>query len=131
MNSAPHALILFAHGARDPDWRRPLDALAQRMRAAHPDGLVSVAFLELMVPLLAEAIDQAVARGARRISVAPVFWAAGGHLKRDVPQLLEVARARHPGVAIGLWPALGESDAVLDAIAGVYLRQWDAGSPAG
>lgn len=126
MSPDPHALILFAHGARDPDWRRPLDALAQRMHDLHPAGRVSVAFLELMAPLLEDAIDQAVAEGARRISVAPVFWAAGGHLKQDVPRLLARARSRHPDVPMGLWPALGDSDAVLDAIAQAYLRQWAA-----
>lgn len=126
MSAPADSLILFAHGARDPGWRQPLDALAGRMRAAHPDRQVSVAFLELMTPSLPEAIADAVARGATRIAVAPVFWSAGGHLKRDVPVLLDAARARFPGVEIGLWPTLGESEAVLDAIAAAYARLWDA-----
>jgi len=127
MDQTHEALILFAHGARDPLWRAPLDALRARMSAALPDSDVSVAFLEFMEPGLGQAIDAAVARGADRIEVAPVFWAAGGHLRQDVPVLLDAARARHPGVEIGLWPALGESDEVLDAVAGAYLRLWMRG----
>ena len=127
MDRTDDALILFAHGARDPQWRVPLDALCARMRRALPGCDVSVAFLEFMQPGLGEAIDAAVALGAGRIEVAPVFWAAGGHLRQDVPVLLDAARARHPGVAIGLWPALGESDEVLDAVAGAYLRLWAYG----
>ncbi|GAA4416068.1 sirohydrochlorin chelatase [Quisquiliibacterium transsilvanicum] len=124
MDQPDEALILFAHGARDPQWRAPLDGLHERMQAALPGCAVSVAFLEFMSPGLGDAIDAAVARGAGRIEVAPVFWAAGGHLRNDVPVLLDAARARHPGVEIGLWPALGESDEVLDAVAGAYRRLW-------
>lgn len=118
------ALILFAHGARDPEWRRPLEALQARVQAALPQARVSVAFLEFMHPSLPEAVDAAVAQGATRVDVAPVFWAAGGHLKKDVPVLLEQARDRHPQLAIGLWPVLGGSDEVLDAVAGAYVRLW-------
>lgn len=124
------ALILFAHGARDPQWRRPLDALHARMQAALPDSAVSVAFLEFMEPGLGAAIDTAVAGGATRIVVAPVFWAAGGHLRHDVPRLLDEVRQRHPQLGISLWPALGESDEVLDAVAGAYLRLWTRGADA-
>lgn len=118
------ALILFAHGARDPAWRRPVDALATRLRAALPGRWVEPAFLELMTPALADAIDAAVRAGARQVLVAPVFWAAGGHLRKDVPALLEAARRTHPGVDFVLWPALGEIEAVLDAIASVYAERW-------
>ncbi|MCO5106945.1 MAG: CbiX/SirB N-terminal domain-containing protein [Burkholderiaceae bacterium] len=120
------ALILFAHGARDPAWRAPIDALAQRLRAALPQVPVVPAFLELMSPSLAEAVAAAVAGGATRIAVAPVFWAQGGHLKRDVPALLAHVCAEHPEVRIDLWPVLGERDAVLDAIAGDYRELWVA-----
>ncbi len=122
------ALILFAHGARDPAWREPVDALARRLRATLPQVEVVAAFLELMSPALADAVAAAVAKGATRIAVAPVFWAQGGHLKRDVPALLAQVCTGHPGLRIDLWPVLGERDAVLDAIAADYRGLWAAGA---
>jgi len=121
------ALILFAHGARDPTWREPVDALARRLRATMPRVEVVAAFLELMSPTLGEAVAAAVAEGATRIAVAPVFWAQGGHLKRDVPALLAEVCTSHPGLRIDLWPVLGERDAVLDAIAADYRDLWAVG----
>ncbi len=121
------ALILFAHGARDPAWREPIDALARRLNAALPQVDVVPAFLELMSPTLGDAVAAAVGKGATRIAVAPVFWAQGGHLKRDVPALLAEACTTHPGLRIDLWPVLGERDAVLDAIAADYRDLWAAG----
>ena len=31
------AIVLFAHGARDPRWAEPFEAVAGRVRAAAPD----------------------------------------------------------------------------------------------
>ena len=56
-------LVLFAHGARDPQWREPFERLAGKVRAARPDLAVSLAFLELMTPDLATATDALVAQG--------------------------------------------------------------------
>lgn len=126
MKPPPGHLILFAHGARDPQWRTPVDALAARVRAAMPGTAVDCAFLDFMTPTLPAAIGAAVAAGAARVVIAPVFWAAGGHLKDDVPVLMEQARREHPSVSFALWPALGESEEILQAIAGVYLRLWQA-----
>jgi len=52
------------------------------------------------------------------ITVAPLFMAQGGHLKNDLPKILDALRAEHPGVKIELLPAIGDVDAILGAIAG-------------
>jgi sirohydrochlorin cobaltochelatase len=110
------ALILFAHGARDPEWAAPLHKLRDKVAAQRPNLVVAVAFLEFMAPLLPEAIEALVARDCRQISIVPVFLAQGGHLKNDVPRMLETIRKRFPDVTLDLWPALGDADPVLDAI---------------
>ena len=111
------AFLLFAHGARDPEWARPLEKLAGAERALRPHVTVQPCFLEFMTPDLATAIDCAVAGGAQRIEVVPVFLAAGGHVKRDLPAMLDAARERHPGVTIVLSGVLGEAEAVIAAMA--------------
>jgi sirohydrochlorin cobaltochelatase len=49
--------------------------------------------------------------------VAPLFMAQGGHLKNDLPKILDAIRAEYPGVEITLLPAIGDVQAILDAIA--------------
>ena len=117
------ALILFAHGARDPQWAGPLRRLAAQLTALAPDVRVELAFLEFMTPTLDVAIDTLVGEGRQRLRVIPVFLAQGGHLKRDVPVLIDTARARHPGVEIALSQAIGEEDAVIRAMAECVLAQ--------
>ena len=36
MTSRCEAIVLFAHGARDPRWAEPFEAIAARIRAAAP-----------------------------------------------------------------------------------------------
>ena len=110
-------IVLFAHGARDPQWARPFEAIRERVRASRPECPIELAYLEAMSPTLDEAIAALVAQGAPAITVFPLFMAQGGHLKRDVPRILEATRAAHPRVPIALEPAIGDVPEILDAVA--------------
>lgn len=117
MVAPKQAIILFGHGARDARWREPFDRLHARLSALRPDCAVRLAFLELMAPSLAEAIDELAGTGVDTMTVVPVFFGQGGHLRRDFPALIDECRAKYPGVAIHAATAVGEVDSVLDAIA--------------
>ncbi len=119
-------LLLFAHGARDPRWAAPFDAVAGRLRERRPGLPVALAYLEFMAPTLPEAGAALVAQGCTRIEVLPMFLGAGGHVRKDLPLLLEQLRQAHPGVALQLRPAVGEIASVIDAMAGAALDQLDA-----
>ncbi|MGB2816790.1 MAG: CbiX/SirB N-terminal domain-containing protein [Burkholderiaceae bacterium] len=119
---ASHAVILFAHGARDARWSTTLLELQQRVQARRPDAHVAVAFLEFQPPTLEAEIDRALGAGARSIDVLPVFWANGGHMANDVPPLLAELRRRHPGLEVRLLPVLSELPGMLDFIADAATR---------
>ncbi|TVT56986.1 MAG: cobalamin biosynthesis protein CbiX [Azoarcus sp. PHD] len=122
---AAQAVILFGHGARDPEWAGPMQRIRDTMRVRAPGQHVELAFLEFMSPTLELAVDALVARGVTRIAVVPVFLAQGGHLKRDVPVLLDAARQRHPGCEFHLCLAVGEAPGVVAAIAEYGLSAFD------
>ena len=115
------ALLLFAHGARDPRWAEPFEAIAGLIRAADPHCTVALAFLELMRPGLREAADALVAGGARRIDIVPLFLGTGGHLRKDLPPLVDEVRAAHAAVTISLHAAIGEHPEVAAAMARAAL----------
>jgi len=110
-------LILFAHGSRDSRWAEPFEAIRQAVLARAPDLPVRLAFLELMSPDLAAAADALVAEGCTRIDVLPLFLGTGGHLRRDLPPLVEAIRERHPQVSATLHGAVGETPALIAAMA--------------
>ncbi|MFG6466393.1 sirohydrochlorin chelatase [Roseateles sp. BYS87W] len=116
-------LLLFAHGARDAAWARPFEAVAARLRQTRPETPVVLSFLEFMSPDLATAGQSLVATGCTRVHVLPLFLGTGGHVRRDVPPLLESLRAQHgEAVTWVLHPPLGEHEAVLQAMCDACLN---------
>lgn len=110
------ALVLFAHGSRDPEWAAPFRAVQKKTAAAKPGVEVELAFLEIMTPTLTDAVDRLVASGRKRITVAPLFMAQGAHLKRDLANLTAELRVRHSDVELAVLPALGDVEAIIDAV---------------
>ena len=127
--AATRGLLLFAHGARDPLWARPFQAVAARCRSARgesPDAdpshsRVALAFLEFMQPGLIAAGAQLAASGCQQVDIVPLFLGAGGHVRKDLPALVMQLRAQHPSVAWQLRRAVGEADAMVEAMAGIAL----------
>jgi sirohydrochlorin cobaltochelatase len=111
------AIILFAHGARDPAWAQPFEKIKGVLEAKRPGTTVELAFLELMQPGLPDAVAKLAGAGHRLITVAPLFMAQGGHLKNDLPKILDALRADYPQTTITLLPAIGDVDPILEAIA--------------
>jgi len=110
------AIILFGHGARNSRWREPFDRLAVLWRAQHTEIPMELAFLELMEPSLQEAVGTLAQKGINSITIIPVFFGQGGHLRNDFPVLLEEAQKSYPGVQLRTSPAIGEDDGVLNSI---------------
>jgi sirohydrochlorin cobaltochelatase len=111
------AILLFAHGARDPGWAEPFRRIVERLRHKQPGTRVELAFLEMMQPTLESAIAGLAAEGIGRITVVPLFLAQGGHLKEDLPRLLDDIRRYHPALQIDVTAAIGDSEDLTNAIA--------------
>jgi sirohydrochlorin cobaltochelatase len=112
-------IVLFAHGSREPEWARPFERIAARLRT---EFLVELAYLERMKPTLEEAVALLASKGARRVRIVPLFLGEGGHVREDLPKLAAAARARHPEIEIVLEQTIGERQEVTDAIAAVISK---------
>lgn len=117
VSQAQSAILLFAHGARDPSWAEPFRRIVARLAGKKPGVRVELAFLEMMTPDLASAIAALAAEGIAHVTVVPLFLAQGGHLKEDLPKLLDTIRRRYPHLQIAVTNAIGDSEDLTDAIA--------------
>jgi sirohydrochlorin cobaltochelatase len=119
---AGQALILFAHGARDPQWARPFQQLVAELGELLPGERIALAFLELMQPTLAECAAVLHGDGVRSLRIVPVFLGSGGHLKSDLPKLVAVIRETYKDLHIRVEPPIGEQPEVIVAIAAAVAR---------
>lgn len=120
-----NALILLAHGSRDPRWREPFEALETTLasRLKRPTRL---AYMELCDPLLTDTIDALAADGVARIDILPLFFAAGRHLREDVPAMLEESQHQHPDCPISLLDPVGAHPAFVEALIQIVEQQDNA-----
>jgi sirohydrochlorin cobaltochelatase len=120
--SKKRATILFCHGSPDPEWSKPFFALQDIIAAKSPDAPVALAYLEPAKPTFADVAAQLARSGVEDVTVAPVFLARGGHVKKDLPELVAAASAAH-GMRFMILPTIGEIDVLLNGIA-----DWIVGS---
>lgn len=106
-----HALVVMAHGSRAAVANDEVRALAAWLEADGAAARVVAAFLELAEPSLPDAITALAAEGARSVRVLPFFLNSGRHVGRDVPALVEAARAAHPALVVEVLPHVGAGDA--------------------
>ena len=128
---SPDAIILFAHGSRDPLWRAPMEAVAQRIAEQQPAVPARCAYLELCSPNLPTVATELIAAyahstalsglKAQKIRIIPMFLGMGKHAREDLPELVAALRAAHPQVQFEVAPAIGEDPRVTTLLAELAL----------
>ena len=111
------ALVLFAHGARDPHWAKPFQQLVTELGELLPGERIVLAFLDLMQPSLPDCAASLHGEGVRSLRVVPVFLGSGGHLKEDLPKLVAGIQGNYPDLDISVEAPIGEQPEVIAAIA--------------
>jgi sirohydrochlorin cobaltochelatase len=117
------AIVLFAHGSRDPHWHEPIAAVAQAIAERSPHTVVRCAYLELSTPSLPQAVETLVAQGTDAVRVFPLFLGMGKHAREDLPQLMQGLRQTHPQVRFELLPAAGQWTALTALLAELALQE--------
>jgi sirohydrochlorin cobaltochelatase len=119
------ALILYAHGARDPRWAEPFERLLLRIREKRPELPAALAFLDYIEPDLKSSAQGLATQGVTTIRVVPLFFGRGGHLREDFPKQMAAAQAALPQVKFEVVEAAGEASEVLEALADFALSGFE------
>ncbi|MFF4268651.1 sirohydrochlorin chelatase [Streptomyces sp. NPDC001536] len=96
----PPALVVVAHGSRDPRALSTVRTLLDKVRALRPGLPVHLGHIELNEPLLP---DTLAALGDREAILVPLLLSRGYHVKRDIPEMAAATRV-HARVAAPLGP---------------------------
>jgi sirohydrochlorin ferrochelatase len=105
--ATPTALLLIAHGSRQPEANADLQELAGRLRNDGPYLVVQPSFLELAEPTIEDGAHHCVEQGARKVILLPYFLSAGVHVRRDLAQMQRRLAERYPNVEFLLAEPLG------------------------
>lgn len=123
------ANILLAHGSRDPQWKIPFETMSEtiqkqsnRDQSTKSDVIIELAYMELCEPSLEAVCNRLSRHGITHINIYPVFFAAGRHLRIDVPKQLKTIE-KECNVHTVLHPPIGQENLVQDAITQVIIKR--------
>lgn len=116
----PHRIILLAHGSSDKRWCETFERLAEPTLRSVDDS--AIAYMELAEPSLETIVARGKQDGASMFTVVPLFLAAGRHLRKDVPAMIDALEKEHQ-VAIHLADPIGQNPQLGEAIRDVVQEE--------
>lgn len=105
----PDPIIVCSHGTDDPQGRRTVAALVDRVADLLPGRQVRVAHVDVQQPELADVVAQVAAQGVPPV-VVPLLLSTGFHVQVDIAE----AVAAHPGTLAA--EPLGPDQRLVDAL---------------
>lgn len=118
--------LYVGHGSRDEEGNKEFIAFIEELTRQGYAGASESCFLELASPTIPEGIDALVKRGATRIVVVPVILLAASHVKLEIPEFIDAARAKYPLVSFVYGRNIGLHEKMIDLLTS---RFFDALSP--
>ncbi len=101
------AILLMGHGSRVAEANNALYDIAAMVKTQGGFEIVEVSFREQHAPNIQKGIDACVAQGAQQILLYPYFLFAGAHVLEDLPEEMDEAKKRHPGLELKMGKPLG------------------------
>lgn len=108
-------ILLVGHGSRKTAGNEEILRFAEAWRMRHPGWRIEVCFIEYADVLLDAGLDNA-AVNSQKVIVVPLILNAAGHVKMEIPQAVDAARTRHPGVEFICTPHLGMGREIYDIL---------------
>jgi len=112
-------IILVGHGSPKKDANR-MDLVGKLLHSQmHPGcgaGCVKISYLQHESPTLADAIEEAVSEGAKRIVLHPYFLNSGVHVTEDIPRIIGEAKRKYGGVKFVYTEPLGVSEGIVRVV---------------
>ncbi|GAA0480502.1 sirohydrochlorin chelatase [Streptomyces stramineus] len=110
------ALLIVAHGSRDPRHAATVSALRARAAELLPAAPVEAGYLDFCEPGVERALERLAGAGAREVVALPLLLTRAFHAKSDIPSVLREAAAALPRLTVRQAPVLGPSPLLTAAL---------------
>jgi sirohydrochlorin ferrochelatase len=125
MRPARLAVVLVAHGSKDPRASTSTRALAEAVARAHPEWEVHHSYLDHAGPRPLDVLAWLAAAGHRRAVLVPLLLTAAYHGRVDVPAVAAAARTAGLRIDVEIADVLGPVSRLL--VDGLVRRLPEAG----
>ena len=110
-------ILLCGHGTRHPRGLAEFEQLCALLTRSLPRQHTTYGYLEFARPIIAEGLDSLRKQGCTTVHALPAMLFAAGHVKNDIPSILNAYQKEHPEVSITLARELALTPKMLEAAA--------------
>jgi sirohydrochlorin ferrochelatase len=110
------ALVVLAHGSRDPRSAATVHSLVACLREMRADLRIEASFLDHCPPTPYQVIGKLAAEGVEEVVVLPLLLSTAFHARTDIPAVIDESRSRFPDLQIIASDVLGYDDTLLDVL---------------
>jgi len=115
-------VMVCGHGSRDEGAVTEFAQVAEGLRKLMPETPVEYGYLEFATPIIRDGLDKLREKGVTRVLAVPGMLFAAGHVKNDIPSVLNTYAAQNEGVTIELGKELGIDPKMMRA-AGARIQE--------
>ena len=115
-------VMVCGHGSRDEGAVREFARVAEGLRELMPDTPIEYGYLEFARPIIRDGLDKLRDQGVTRVLAVPGMLFAAGHVKNDIPSVLNTYAAQNDGIRIELGKELGIDPKMIRA-AGARIQE--------
>ena len=108
-------IMVCGHGSRDRHAVEEFSAIVAALRTRFGDRPMAHGFLEFAQPVIRDGLDTLRAQGVRQVLAVPGMLFAAGHVKNDIPSVLNTYAASHGDTTIRFGRDLGINTKVVRA----------------
>ena len=112
---SPPPLIIAGHGTRVNSGAEAAYELVDRVRGLLPGVRVEAGFVELTPPTIDEALGAVLADSPAAV-VVPLMLGTGGHVREDIPEAIDQAKALHTSATVVRTRHLGSPRQLIEAV---------------
>ncbi len=115
-------VMVCGHGSRDEGAVREFAQVAEGLRELMPHTPIEYGYLEFATPIIRDGLDKLRDQGVTRVLAVPGMLFAAGHVKNDIPSVLNTYAAQNEGISIELGKELGIDPKMIRA-AGARIQE--------
>ncbi len=109
-------ILILAHGSRVKETQDTITAVVDMLKDKIASTPNEIAYMEFCDVNIEKGIDNLVAKGVTQIKAIPYFLFEGVHIKEDIPNEIEQALKKHPGVTVTMGKTLGADPRLADIL---------------
>ena len=100
-------VMFCGHGSRDKGAVEEFQAAARGLKERLPQYETDWGFLEFATPVIRTGLDALRDKGVRKVLVVPGMLFAAGHVKNDIPSVLNAYQVQNPELSVSYARELG------------------------